>query len=192
MTDLPRGITDPEVQALVVCAESIRVDYEQEGPDPWQDSPFGWIRSKHSTTKGKIGEKLIAAWCKTNGFDVRRSPDREADCIIEGYRFEIKFSTPWKDGGTGVFAFQQIRDQDYDYLFALGVSPFDAHAWVLPKAILRERVIGRMGQHTGSGSDETDWLRFKVGQEYEWMEPYGGSLAAVREVLSELGTRPPI
>ena len=95
-----------------MCAESIRANYEQEGPDPWQDSPFSWIRSRHSTTKGKIGEKLVAAWCKTNGFDVSKSPDSEADCIIGGYRFEIKFSTPWKDGKTGTYAFQQIRDQN--------------------------------------------------------------------------------
>ena len=49
-----------------------------------------------------------------------------------------------------------------------------------------------MGQHTGADATDTDWLSVKVGDEHEWMEPYGGSLAAVREVLSELGTRPPI
>lgn len=128
----------------------------------------------------------MAAWCAAKGFDVVRSPDSEADRIIEGYRFEIKFSTLWK---AGVYKFQQIRDQRYDYLFALGISPHDAHAWILPKTILHQEVIGRMGQHTGADATDTAWLSITLGDEHEWMEPYGGSLAVVRDVLSELGTR---
>lgn len=107
---------------------------------------------------------------------LRSRPDR----IIEGYRFEIKFSTLWK---SGVYKFQQIRDQDYDYLFALGISPFNAHAWVLSKSILYQEVIGHTGQHTGADATDTAWLSVTVGNEHEWLEPYGGSLAAAREFL---------
>ena len=189
MTNQHAQITDPEVQELAAHAQLIRSDYESDEADPWRDSPFGWIKTQASRRVGKIGEQLVAAWCTANGFDVVKSPDSEADRIIEGYRFEIKFSTLWK---SGVYKFQQIRDQDYDFLFALGISPYAAHAWVLPKSILHQEVIGRMGQHTGADATDTAWLSVMVGDEHEWMEPYGGSLAAVREVLSELGTRPPI
>ena len=147
MTDENGRIRDPEVRELAAFAQLIRPDYESDEPDPWRDSPFGWIKSRPSRQVGAIGEKLVAAWCAAKGFDVVRSPDPEADRVIEEYRFEIKFSTLWK---AGVYKFQQIRDQNYDYLFALGISPFDAHAWVLPKSILRRHAIGSMGQHTGA------------------------------------------
>ena len=176
---------DPEVRELAAYAEMIRSDYQPDEADPWQDSPFAWIRSRQSRQRGAIGEKLVAAWCAAKGFDVARTGDPEADRLIEGYRFEIKFSTLWK---TGVYKFQQIRDQDYDYLFALGISPYDAHAWVIPKSILEEKVIGRMGQHTGADAIDTAWLSVTVGNVYAWMKPYGGSLAAVRDILTRLGT----
>jgi hypothetical protein len=97
---------------------------------------------------------------------------------------EIKFSTLWK---TGVYKFQQIRDQNYDYCFCLGVSPFEAHAWLIPKAVLREHVIGKMGQHTGVAAADTAWLSFTVGEAYEWMKPHGGSLSDVKAILTKLG-----
>ncbi len=189
MTDHYSQIRDPEVRKLAAYAEIIRADYESDDPDPWHGSPFGWIKTRPSRQVGKIGEQLVAAWCAANGFDVVRSPDSEADRLIEGYRFEIKFSTLWK---SGVYKFQQIRDQSYDFLFALGLSPYDAHAWVLPKSILHQEVIGYMGQHTGADATDTAWLSVTVGDEHEWLDPFGGSLAAVREFLSQVGMRPSI
>ena len=44
---------------------------------------------------------------------------------------EIKFSTLWK---SGVYKFQQIRDQEYDAMVLLGISPFSAACWIVPKA----------------------------------------------------------
>ena len=102
---------------------------------------------------------------------------------------EIKFSTLWE---TGIYKFQQIRDQNYSYVFALGVSPFDAHAWILPKSVLAARPPGLRRQHGGARGRDTDWLRVTAGHEHEWMKPYGGTLAEVREILSELETRPSV
>lgn len=187
MTAQYHKIENPEVRELAAYAEMIRSDYPADELDPWRDSPFGWIKKRLSRQVGAIAEKLVAAWCAAKGFDVVRTGDSEADRVIEGYRFEIKFSTLWK---SGVYKFQQIRDQDYDYLFTLGVSPYDAHAWVLPKSILSQKVIGRMGQHTGSDARDTAWLSVKIGNEHEWMRPYGGNLATVHNIISRLGTNP--
>ena len=187
MTDQYAQIADPEVRELAAYAQLIRSDYESDEPDPWRDSPFGWIKTRPSRQVGAIGEKLVAAWCAAKGFDVVKSPDSEADRVIEGYRFEIKFSTLWQ---TGVYKFQQIRDQSYGYLFAIGISPYAAHAWVLPKSILHQEVIGHMGQHTGADATDTAWLSVTVGNEHEWLDPYGGSLAAARDVLAGLGEGP--
>lgn len=185
MADQSQRIADPEVRELAMYAEMIRSDYESDEPDQWEQSPFGWIRTRPSRQVGAIGEKLVAAWCAAKGFDVLRAGDSQADRVIEGYRFEIKFSTLWK---TGVYKFQQIRDQDYDYLFALGISPYNAHAWALPKSVLLQRVIGHMGQHTGASATDTAWLSVTVGEVHDWMNSHGGTLTAVREILSSLRT----
>ena len=174
-------IADPEVREIAVYAQLIRADYDTDDPDPWQDSPFAWIKTRPSRQVGAIGEKLVAAWCAAKGFDVLRSPDSEADRIIEGHRIEVKFSTLWTNGG---YKFQQVRDQNYDYLFCLGISPFDAHAWIIPKSVLLTHVIGHMGQHTGATGTDTAWIGFTVGKEFEWMKPYGGSLAAVHTLIA--------
>lgn len=126
----------------------------------------------------------MAGWSAAKGFDVVRAGDSQADRIIEGHRVEIKFSTLWKNGG---YKFQQIRDQNHEFCFCLGVSPFDAHAWLLPKAVLREYVIGHMGQHTGAGGADTAWLGVTVGEEYSWMKPYGGRLSDVKRLFDEAG-----
>jgi hypothetical protein len=118
------------------------------------------------------------------GFDVVRSPDSEADRVVEGHRVEIKFSTLWKSGG---FKFQQIRDQDYDFCLCIGISPFDAQAWLLPKTVLQTYVIGHMGQHTGAGGKDTAWLGFDAGDPYDWMSPHGGRLGDVERLLRQAG-----
>ncbi len=180
-------ISDPEVLALAAIAAALEPDYAIPMDDPWNGSPFKWIKSQRSRTVGAIGESLVAGWSAAKGFDVVRSPSSEADRVIQGHRVEIKFSTLWKSGG---YKFQQIRNQDYDYCFCLGVSPFDAHAWLIPKDVLLEFVIGHMGQHTGAAGADTAWMGFKVGQEYEWLKPYGGRLSDVRRLIEEAGRGP--
>jgi hypothetical protein len=56
----------------------------------------------------------VAGWCAAKGLDVTSSRNPEADRVIAGKRVEIKFSTLWE---SGVYKFQQIRDQDYEYFF---------------------------------------------------------------------------
>ena len=184
MREMTLAIQDPDVDLLALHAQLLRDEYVTPEVDPWKGSPFGWIKGRPSRQVGAIGERLVHAWCLAQGFEVERSPDSEADRIIEGHRVEIKFSTLWKAGG---YKFQQIRDQNYDYLFALGVSPFDAHAWVVPKTVLKRYVIGHMGQHTGAAATDTAWLGFRVGEEQDWLKEFGGTLAEARGVLAAVG-----
>lgn len=135
---VPR-IADAEVNLLASIAATLESEYSTDEADPWAGSPFEWIKGRPSRQVGAIGEKLVAGWCAAKDFDVVRSPDSDADRIIHGYRVEVKFSTLWKGGG---YKFQQVRDQRYEYLFCLGVAPFDANAWLIPKAVLFDYVIG--------------------------------------------------
>lgn len=178
-------IHDPDVHMLAQLAQSLAEDYQKN--DRWAGSPFEWILSQPSRSRGAIGERLVAGWAATKNFDVTRPPNTQSDKVIHGHRIEIKFSTLWK---TGMFRFQQIRDQDYDFCFCLGLSPFDAEAWLLPKHILEEYVIGTMGQHTGASGTDTAWLAFPSGKPYEWMKPYGGRLRDVAELFQEMTIGP--
>jgi hypothetical protein len=177
-------IKDEDVRILASLSQAIAPDYKVAKDDPWVGSPFEWILRVPSRSKGAIGEALVAGWAAAKGFDVTRSHSSDADRVINGQRIEIKLSTLWRNGG---FKFQQIRDQDYDFALCIGISPFDAQAWLLPKPILRKYVIGHMGQHTGAGGSDTSWIGFQSGKPFEWMAPYGDRLSDVSELLQQNG-----
>lgn len=146
--------------------------------DDWPSSPFDWIRRTPSSRLGTIGEKLVTAWAEACGFDVDRAGPG-CDRLVNGYRIEIKTSTLWE---AGIYTFSQIRDQNYNYCFCLGLSPLSVHTWLLPKTVLLEHVIGHTGQHTGATATETSWLRVVPEDPKPWMQPFQG-LAAAESLL---------
>jgi len=177
-------ITDPDVQLLATIAATLKGDYIKEGEaDPWAGSPFAWIRTLPSRQRGKIGEQLISGWCAAKGLDVTASGDSQADRVIGGWRMEVKFSTRW---ASGVYRFQQIRDQNYEYLICLGISPFDAQSWLISKQVLQEHVIGHTPQHTGAGGTDTFWLWFPAATPPDWLLTCGGTLASTFKLLQAI------
>lgn len=164
--------TTPDFELLASSANYIKKDLENDYL-AWKDSPFEWVLNLPAGSKGKLGKHLIYQWCAVKGLSVDRSPDSEADMLLNGHRIEIKLSTLWK---SGIYKFQQIRDQDYEYAICLGISPFEAHCWVISKDLLRKYVIGHMGQHTGSDGQETSWITVDPKRPLDWLQNCGGSL----------------
>lgn len=180
---MEHAIQDPEVRILASIASMLKSDYiREEADDPWARSPFGWIKTLPSRQVGKIGEQLVAGWCAAKGLDVTISGDSEADRVIAGKRVEIKFSTLWK---SGIYKFQQFRDQNYEFAICLGISPFDAHCWVISKAMLGEHVIGHTPQHTGKGGTDTFWLSVDPSKPPEWLKSCGGRLKDAYKIMRE-------
>ena len=173
-------VRDSEVKLLAAIATTVQSDYEDEDTR-WLESPFGWLRQRPSRQRGAILENIVAGYFAEKGFDVVKSPDSEADRIIENVRVEIKSSTLWKNG---IYAFQQLRDQNYDVAICMGLSPFDAHCWILPKEIILRnwgKAEGLRSQHGGAGSRDTAWLQVSPTQVQEWLLPYGGTLSQAIE-----------
>jgi len=157
---------------LAAISGTVSADYAQAG-EPWMGSPFAWIRLHSSRRRGKIGEQLVSGFLAAKGFGVGPASGSSADRLVNGCRVEIKFSTLWE---TGVYKFQQIRDQDYQVLICLGVSPFDAHCWAILKTALVRPLAGFAGQHTGSAGKDTAWLSVNPATGHDWLSPYGGRL----------------
>jgi hypothetical protein len=162
---------------------------ENRRGDP--QSPFAWIKTRKSRQIGVIGEKLVSGYLATKGFNVVRSGDSEADRVIEGRRAEVKFSTLWTNGS---YKFQQLRDQDYAFVVCLGVSPFDAHCWIIEKPEILRRWRARDGitsQHGGVAGSDTGWLSVDPVAVPPWLERCGGALRDAINVLSTItGYRP--
>ena len=178
-----REISDPEVTLLADIATSLEGQYAED-LSMWAGSPFQWIKTRPSRQVGAIGEKLVRHWCTAKDLVVARSPDSEADLVISGVRVEVKYSSLWT--GNGIYKFQQIRDQDYDYCFCLGISPFEAHAWFIPKSeLMTDKPPALVPQHGGRAGRDTKWLSFPAVSPPEWLEPYGGTLARVHRLILE-------
>lgn len=181
-----RQLSDPDVQLLASIAASLRSNYEAADLT-WEGSPFAWIKARPSRQVGTIGEGLVAGWCAARGLDVLRSPDSEADRVIAGLRTEIKFSTLWASGS---YKFQQLRDQNYTLAICLGVSPFDAHCWALPKDVILagwRTYEGLRPQHGGAAGHDTAWLQVNPNAVPSWLSPYGGRLRDAMKVIEKLG-----
>jgi hypothetical protein len=172
----------PDFDLLATAANFIKKEFKNDQPE-WNGSPFEWVLSLPSGSKGKLGKRLVYQWCALQGLSTESSPDSDADMLVNKHRVEIKFSTLWK---AGIYKFQQLRDQNYEYSILLGVSPFEAHCWVVSKTILKKYVIGHMGQHTGSTGQETAWLTVKPNEPPFWLSECGGSLDKAYTVLKSL------
>lgn len=106
------------------------------------------------------------------------------DCRIEDLKVEVKLSTLWE---SGVFKFQQFRDQDYQVGVLLGIEPQRVSLWVVPKEDLWS--IRMPFQHGGKEGRDTKWLSFRPEAPPEWLRSYGGTLADARAALEEAQRR---
>lgn len=152
----------------------------------WDDSPFKWVLSLPSRTKGAIGEKLIQEFFRDNGFEVLRPvKGTDHDRVINGHRVEIKMSTLWSDGDQ--YVFQQIRNQEYDVCLCVGISPSKIHCWLIPKEQLVTDKEGFGPQHGGSKGKDTKWLHIDPDQPQKWLAPFGSSLHDCVVSMNALG-----
>jgi hypothetical protein len=129
--------------------------------DPfWSNSKFEFTRSLSSKQKGTFGEKLVSAALKDLGLNISKRYSSDHDIVVEDFSAEVKMSTAWNNK-LDDFKWQQIRNQDYDLIFFLGINPNDFTVWWATKNQLIENVIGKdeYRQHAGKdGHQELYWI----------------------------------
>lgn len=164
---------------LMTSLDDVKTELIGGNERSWSDSPYLWIRNMQSGRKGKAGEKIIEKWLRLEGLKVTQSINGESDRSIEGKEIEIKTSTLWE---RGVLVFQQMRDQDYEYVLFLGVLPDKLLLWSVPKNVALEH---SEPQHSGKGGNDTKWLIVDAFNTPEWLKPYGGSFSSGLSVMKK-------
>jgi hypothetical protein len=161
-----------------------RLELHQPVTTEWSASPFAWLLDLPSGTRGAVGRRLIEEWINSMGVPVHQeTANNQRYVVVNGHRVQVKMSTLWNNG---TYRFQQIRDQDYEYVLCLGLSPDDVHAWFIPKNELFVHLRGTAGQHTGAGARETFWLTTSPSGSEGWLDDHGNQLSTVRETIMSL------
>ena len=156
------AVTNADLAAFLDVTDEVSKKYAAQ-LEGWTESPFAWILTLPSRTRGAAGEAIVDKWLSKGGLEVKRSGNSDCDRVVNGVKIEIKFSTLWRSGG---YVFQQIRDQDYSHVLCLGISPQDAHAWFVPKEVMREHAVP---QHGGKKGTDTKWLSFQAAAPPLWL-----------------------
>lgn len=169
--------TDPHLTLLSSIAAELG---QKEGPsNRWVGSPFEWIVGLPSGTKGKTGKLILDQWMRSRDIAVVASPESPGGRWVNGRLIQIRMSTLWAGG---FYKFQQIKPGDFDAMVFLGLSPFAAHGWLVPKADLIEHTL-RNGQHVFDGVAASSWLQVDPQAPPPWLVEHGGSLAQLEDRL---------
>jgi len=146
-------------------------------PDPWRGSPFAPSRALKPVQKSKVACAILARWFNTfHVVATAKTVDGNTTLILLGDQLAmVKLSTRW-EGDT--YRFQQIKDWNYQLALLLGISPQQAHLWIVP----REEIITRsIPQH---GADSR-MLTVRLEDPPAWLHQYGGTLDQVEPILKE-------
>lgn len=155
-------------------------------PSLWRGTAFEWIRALAPSHRKDLGMRVAVGWLAARGFNVTRVGDSDAFQVIEGKRVDVKFSTLWANGS---YRFRHIRDRGYDLVICLGVSPSDAHCWIIPKEdmIRLWKVEHRIcSQHAGREGADTAWIDVRPDSPPPWLKQYGGTLSEAILLLSKI------
>jgi site-specific DNA-methyltransferase (adenine-specific) len=164
----------PGFEMLVATASYLKANL-QEKSELWEGSPFEWLLQLPARQKGALGGRLVASWCASKGLSTDRSKDPGENLTINGYKIAIKFSTLWNNGK---YNFQQIRRDGYDYVLCFGISPSEAHCWIMK----RDFAIS----HAKPQHKYEYWISFSPQNPPEWLTGTGGTLDQAYEILKKL------
>ncbi len=146
-------------------------------PDPWRGSPFAPLRALKPVQKSKVARTTLAKWFASAGIPVTvKTIASNATLILpENQLAVVKLSMRWEEGS---YRFQQLKDWDYQLAILLGLSPQQAHLWIVP----REEVVTRsVPQHGG----DSRMLTVSPSDPPTWLRQYGGTLDQAASIVTQ-------
>ena len=164
-----------EFLMLAATASYLQKDLE-EMSDLWKDSPFEWVIQLPPRSKSKLARSLILSWLASKNILVERSKTTNEILIINSMSFAVKFSMLWR---SGVYQFQQIKEDGPEYILCFGISPNEAHCWIFTSNYAIEH--GNI-QHKGAKGAEY-WLEINTKDIPKWTEGHGGSLEDAYHII---------
>ena len=166
---------DPEFIFLASRASNIQEEIEEKY-DTWKNSPFEWISQLPARTKGKVARELLTKWFEDKNLVVNKIKDSSETIEINNKEYAIKFSTLWS---SGIYKFQQIKNDGPNNVICFGLSPFKAHCWVVNRDLAIDN--GKQ-QHRGTGNSEY-WISVNPLDIPDWISTFGGSLEQATKVI---------
>jgi len=157
------------VPADLLTASARAVAHQYAAADEWAGSPFAYLRTLPTASRAKAAEAMVEHALRQLGFRVAPRTAPSHDRVVEGQKVRIKFSTRWR---TGLYTFQQVRDEEYDFLLLLGVSPQEGHLWVLSRTV----ALSLVGHPTA-------WISFAPADPPVELRTAGGNLADLAPAL---------
>ncbi|MCP4139403.1 MAG: site-specific DNA-methyltransferase [Chloroflexi bacterium] len=144
---LKSGINTPELsenfRKLASSASVLENKFKSQDV-PWENSPFEWQHYLAPNQKEVVGKELMLSWLESE------------EIMLKKEKVSLKFSTLSAEGN---YEFENILEDDHEYLLCFGISPFEAHAWVFERATLsthaKENLISINPKNT------PDWLKGK-------------------------------
>lgn len=107
---------------LTLAASITHLQAELEQEDAWSNSPFAWVQRLPEPQRNIAGVALIAAWCQSKGLVLGPG----GVLTINGCNVLASFAMLVE----GAYLFQ-LPQKDFDYLLCFGISPKQAHGWIL-------------------------------------------------------------
>ena len=151
----------------------------------WNGSMFELHKNLSPKAKGAWGERLTCDILESYGATVPRDKKgknkkpkgagSDYDVWVNDKKIEVKTSFAW-DEEPDKFVWQQIRDQDYEYIVFIGVNPGECKAWWATKEDIVNNIFGRneYRQHGGnSGEQDLYWIQTTMfdGNVPGWFRP---------------------
>ena len=147
----------------------------------WDTSSYRTTRSLSSSAKAKKMKDSLVAWLTSQGVRVEKGVQSEYTFLLNGLRVALKVSFLLDSDD---FWFQQIKDQEYDMVWMVGISPNDsASSWLVPKSVFYSEVEGVKGHHTGAQAVETKMVKISPSDPYAWLRPYGSTLSDTLKII---------
>lgn len=164
---MPATLTCPRGAADVLDAMHDRYALSAR----WAHARFAWAKRLLPAQKGRIGEKLLAAYAEQGGVGVSHRTDPGHDVRLDDVAVEVKFSTEYDcaDPADVGYKWLQLRpDDDYDVVALIGVEPDQVHVWLVDKSTALRHAHG---QHGGKAATETKSVEVLSADLPGWLGP---------------------